>query len=91
MSVERAQKLTSCPYLHSCEVPITKNFFGRICNIRFHVNCHHYAKRTETLKTPMAWLQKQAIELDAKQKPGKVNVKRLHSREKRVRDLMRRK
>ena len=51
-----------CPYLHECRVPITKDFFSRICNSPSYVNCHHFAKKVNELRTPMAWLQKLAVD-----------------------------
>ena len=51
-----------CPYLHECRVPITKDFFSRICSSPSYVNCHHFAKKVNELKTPMAWLQKIAVD-----------------------------
>jgi hypothetical protein len=51
-----------CPYLHDCNVFITKDFFARICNSPSYVNCHHFAKKVNELKTPMAWLQKLAVD-----------------------------
>lgn len=51
-----------CPYLHDCNVAITKDFFSRICNSPSYVNCHHFAKNVNELRTPMAWLQKLAVD-----------------------------
>jgi hypothetical protein len=51
-----------CPYLHDCGVKITKDFFNRICNSPAYVNCHHFAKKVNELKTPMSWLQKIAVD-----------------------------
>jgi hypothetical protein len=51
-----------CPYLHECRVPITKDFFSRICNSSSYVNCHHFAKKVNELRTPMTWLQKLAVD-----------------------------
>jgi len=51
-----------CPYLNDCGVPITKDYFARICNTPSYLNCHHYAKRVGELKTPMSWLQKLAVD-----------------------------
>ena len=51
-----------CPYIHECRVPITKDFFSRICNSPSYVNCHHFAKKVNELRTPMAWLQKLAVD-----------------------------
>ena len=51
-----------CPYLHDCSVAITKDFFSRICNSPSYVNCHHFARRMDELRTPMAWLQKLAVD-----------------------------
>ena len=51
-----------CPYLQSCGIQVTKDFFKRICGTTAYVNCHHYAKWVDELKTPMSWLQKLAID-----------------------------
>jgi hypothetical protein len=51
-----------CPYLQDCAVSITKDFFTRICNSPAYLNCHHFAKRVNELRTPMEWLQKLAID-----------------------------
>ncbi len=51
-----------CPYLRDCGVRITKDFFNRICNSPAYVNCHHFAKKVNELKTPMSWLQKIAVD-----------------------------
>ena len=51
-----------CPYLHDCGVKITKDFYNRICNSPAYVNCHHFAKKVNELKTPMSWLQKIAVD-----------------------------
>ena len=53
-----------CPYIHECEVMVTKDFFTRVCNTAAYVNCHHFAKTVGELRTPMAWLQKIAIDQD---------------------------
>jgi hypothetical protein len=58
-----------CPYLHDCEVHTTRDFFKRICNTVAYVNCHHFAKKVGELKTPMAWLQKIAIDQDKIMEP----------------------
>ena len=51
-----------CPYIQDCQVKITKDFFNRICNSPAYVNCHHFAKKVNELRTPMAWLQKMAVD-----------------------------
>lgn len=53
-----------CPYLHDCTIKVTKDFFARICNTAAYLNCHHFAKKVNELRTPMVWLQKMAIEQD---------------------------
>jgi hypothetical protein len=55
-------KKKDCPFLHDCGVPVTKDYFTRICNSTAYINCHHFAKRMDELRTPMAWLQKLAID-----------------------------
>jgi hypothetical protein len=51
-----------CPFLHDCDVPITKDYFARVCKCPGYVNCHHFAKRVGELKTPLTWLQKMAVD-----------------------------
>lgn len=51
-----------CPFLHDCDVPITKDFFARVCKVPGYVNCHHFARRVGELKTPLTWLQKMAVD-----------------------------
>ena len=60
---------THCRDLLECDVRITKDFFKRICSTEAYVNCHHFAKRGNQLKSPMEWVQWIAIELDAKASP----------------------
>lgn len=62
VKITTKDKPSSCPYLYTCEVSVTGDYFGRICNNPAYAKCHHYARRTETLKIPMMWLQKQAID-----------------------------
>ena len=52
----------TCPFLYDCSVPITKDYFSRVCKTPGYLNCHHYAKRVGELKTPMSWLQKLAVD-----------------------------
>lgn len=51
-----------CPYIHECEVQVTKDYFSRVCNTTAYVNCHHFAKMVGELRTPMSWIQKLAID-----------------------------
>jgi hypothetical protein len=51
-----------CPYLHDCGVNVTKDFFIRICNSVAYLNCHHFARKVNELKTPIEWLQKMAVD-----------------------------
>ncbi len=53
-----------CPYLQDCGIYITKDFFARICNSPAYLNCHHFAKRVNELRTPMDWLLKLAVDQD---------------------------
>ncbi|MFB0558642.1 MAG: hypothetical protein ACETVY_05960 [Candidatus Bathyarchaeia archaeon] len=53
-----------CPYLQDCGVYITKDFFNRICNSPAYLNCHHFAKKVNELRTPMGWLLKLAVDQD---------------------------
>jgi len=50
-----------CPCLMGCEAPVTRNFFTRICNSPHYLNCHHFARKMDELKSPMAWLQTLAV------------------------------
>ena len=51
-----------CPFLQDCDVPVTKDFFSRVCKAPGYLNCHHFAKRMDELQTPMSWLQKLAVD-----------------------------
>jgi len=51
-----------CPFLQDCGVPVTKDFFTRVCKTPGYLNCHHFAKRMGDLKTPLTWLQKLAVD-----------------------------
>jgi hypothetical protein len=51
-----------CPFIFDCNVEITKDFFGRVCETPAYPNCHHFAKRVGELQVPMTWLQKLAID-----------------------------
>lgn len=55
-----------CPFLKTCSVKITRDYFRRVCNTNAYLNCHHLAKRIGELKAPIGWLQKIAVETDAK-------------------------
>jgi hypothetical protein len=59
---QKKLKRKDCPYIQDCYVQITKDFFSRICNSPSYVNCHHFAKRVNELRTPIAWLQKLAVD-----------------------------
>ena len=61
-ALQQRLKRKDCPYIHDCWVHVTKDYFSRICNTAAYLNCHHFAKRVGELKTPMAWLQKMAID-----------------------------
>jgi hypothetical protein len=61
-AIQRVLGKDSCPYLLSCDVEITKNFFSRICNSSNYVNCQHFARRVGELNNPMTWVQKMAVE-----------------------------
>lgn len=51
-----------CPFLKTCSVKLTKDYFVRVCNTNGYMNCHHFAKRIGDLKTPVVWLQRIAVE-----------------------------
>ncbi|MCK4582531.1 hypothetical protein KAU18_04380 [Candidatus Bathyarchaeota archaeon] len=51
-----------CPFLHDCGVPVTKDFFTRVCKTPGYLNCHHFAKKMGDLKKPLTWLQKLAVD-----------------------------
>ena len=61
-AIQRVLRRESCPYLIACAAPITKDFFGRICNSGRYSKCHYFAKRVGELKAPLAWLQRFAID-----------------------------
>jgi hypothetical protein len=54
-----------CPFLKSCSVDLTRDYFLKICNTNSYASCHHFAKRLGELRTPIGWLQKIAVEKDA--------------------------
>lgn len=55
----------SCPDSRRCEIPITEDYFNRICNQdpkrRIYENCYHYNRRHGYLKRAMQWLQLLAV------------------------------
>ena len=51
-----------CPFIHDCNVPITKDIFSRVCKTPGYLNCHHFARRMDELQTPITWLQKLAVD-----------------------------
>ena len=51
-----------CPFINDCGVPVTKDFFSRVCKTPGYLNCHHFAKRMDELQTPITWLQKLAVD-----------------------------
>lgn len=51
-----------CPFVTSCAVDLTKDYFVKVCNGSGYVSCHHFAKRIGELRRPMNWLQKLAVE-----------------------------
>jgi hypothetical protein len=61
-ALQRVLRRESCPYLIDCVAPVTKEFFGRICNSAAYLKCHHFARRVGELKAPMAWLQRFAMD-----------------------------
>lgn len=61
-ALQQKLKRKDCPYIHDCRFQVTQDFFKRICNTAAYINCHHFAKMVGELKTPMAWLQKMAID-----------------------------
>jgi len=57
-------KTEGCPYLTrsgGCDIQITKNYFIRLCTKSTYINCHYYNKKRDELKTPIGWLQSEAI------------------------------
>jgi len=54
-----------CPFLKSCSVDLTRDYFLKICNTNSYASCHHFAKRLGELRTPIRWLQKIAVEKEA--------------------------
>jgi hypothetical protein len=61
-ALQRVLHRESCPYTIDCAAPITKDYFGRICNSVVYLKCHHFARRVDELKPPMAWLQRFAVD-----------------------------
>lgn len=61
-SIITFNNVKDCPFLLECNNEVTKNFYQRICNTNNYNNCHHYARRLGILMTPMAWLQKKAVQ-----------------------------
>lgn len=61
-AIQRVLRRESCPYLIDCVAPVTKEFFGRICNSAAYLKCHYFARRVGELKAPMAWLQRFAMD-----------------------------
>jgi hypothetical protein len=51
-----------CPFLKSCSVDLTRDYFLKICNTNSYASCQHFAKRLGELKTPINWLWKIAVE-----------------------------
>jgi len=65
-SLHTFNKTKDCPFLLECNTEVTKNFYQRICNTNNYNNCHHYARKLGELMTPMAWLQKKAVQDNSK-------------------------
>lgn len=65
-ALKESSSKNCCPFLKTCSVKLTRDYFLRVCNTNVYVNCHHLAKRIGELKTPVGWLQKIAVESDAK-------------------------
>ena len=53
--------LQECPSLLECETAVTHDYFKRICGTRGYIRCHHHARKMGELETPMAWLQRLAM------------------------------
>jgi hypothetical protein len=51
-----------CPFIQDCGVPVTKDFFTRVCKTPGYLNCHHFARRMNELQTPITWLQRLAVD-----------------------------
>jgi len=67
-SFENIKGLTEekhCPFLKSCSTDLTRDYFLKICNTNSYPTCHHFAKRIGDLRTPVAWLQKIAVERES--------------------------
>jgi len=60
------RKGQGCPFLKSCGVKVTKDFFIRVCMTSGYVNCHHFAKKIDDLRKPIEWLQKMAVEREGR-------------------------
>jgi hypothetical protein len=60
-AIQKISDRKDCPSLLECESGVTRDYFKRICGTRGYVKCHHYARRMDELKSPMAWLQRHAM------------------------------
>ena len=60
-ALQRISNRKDCPSLLECESAVTQDYFKRICGTRGYVRCHHYARTMGELKSPMIWLQHQAM------------------------------
>ncbi|MBS7629996.1 hypothetical protein KEJ47_00225 [Candidatus Bathyarchaeota archaeon] len=61
-TLQQRQGRRDCPYIHECEIQVTKDYFTRVCNSALYINCHNFAKIVGELRTPMSWLQKLAVD-----------------------------
>ena len=66
-AIHRALQREECPCLLGCEVSVTRNFFTRICSSTHYINCHHFARRMDELKSPLGWLQTLAVSEDKRE------------------------
>ncbi len=60
-ALQRISNRKDCPNLLECESAVTQEYFKRICGTRGYIRCHHYARRMGYLKSPISWLQHQAM------------------------------
>ena len=68
-AIQRVLRRESCPYLLDCPVPVTKDYFGRICSSERYLKCHHFARLVGELMAPMAWVQRFAIDEEKQLSP----------------------
>ena len=49
-----------------CGQPVTRYAFENFCNNPNFGSCRRYAEKTKQLKSPIQWLQREAVEMSGK-------------------------